>query len=79
VNKIPKPLIHRGIASLVILVITLTVSIIWQKMVYTIPVLGVLLFFAAGLRNNDSRNAIKQLDQEVSESIDSSDISNASG
>ena len=39
-----KRLVQRAVVSVVILATTLFVSEVWGKMVYTIPVLGVLLF-----------------------------------
>ena len=41
-------LLRRAAVALAVLAPTLFVSVVWQKMVYTIPVLAVLLFFAAG-------------------------------
>lgn len=60
-------IIYRAFVSAAILIITLIVSIIWQKMVYTIPVLAVLLFFAAGLRGLARETTQRQLDQEAVE------------
>ena len=55
-------LIVRGLLSLAILTITLTVSVIWGKMVYTIPVLAVLMFFAAGLDDKDRYRLDEDID-----------------
>jgi len=41
--------------------ITLTVSVIWDKMVYTIPVLAVLMFFAAVIEKGPTP---RQLDED---------------
>ena len=43
--------VHRAIVAATILVVTLAVSAIWQKMVYTIPVLAVLLILAASIKD----------------------------
>ena len=43
--------LYRLIIASVILIVTLVVSAIWQKMVYTVPVMGVLLFLAAGIKD----------------------------
>ena len=56
-------ILQRAAAALVILAITLFVSVVWQKMVYTIPVLAVLLYFAAGVRT-DGATTKRNLDQE---------------
>ena len=55
----------RTAIAVTILVVTIAVSIIWQKMVYTIPVLAVLLFLAAGIKlgNGSTRN----IDQETTD------------
>ena len=56
-------LLQRAAVAAVILAVTLIVSVIWQRMVYTIPVLAVLLFFAAGL-NATSGSARRNVDEE---------------
>jgi len=55
-----KRVLIRGLLSLAILGITLTVSVIWDKMVYTIPVLAVLMFFAAVIEKDPTP---RQLDE----------------
>ena len=55
---------YRAAAAVVILVVTLAVSAIWEKMVYTIPVLAVLLFLAAGLKGNSQGSTSRNLDEE---------------
>ena len=42
--------LYRLIVALIILGVTICVSAVWQKMVYTIPVLAVLLFLFAGIK-----------------------------
>lgn len=59
-------ILQRAFAALVILAVTLFVSVVWQKMVYTIPVLAVLLYFAAGVRA-DGATRKQNLDQDGSE------------
>ena len=54
--------LRRAVIAAVILTITLLVSAIWQKMVYTIPVLAVLLFLAAGIGTGHSHK--RNLDQD---------------
>ena len=49
---------------MVVLAITLAVSVIWEKMVYTIPVLAVLLFTAAGMPGLSGSATRRNLDQE---------------
>ena len=55
----------------------LTVSVIWEKMVYTIPVLAALLFVAAGLpglrRDPLSRQLEDTADQTSEPGFDSPD------
>ncbi|MXX90701.1 MAG: hypothetical protein F4213_22870 [Boseongicola sp. SB0677_bin_26] len=55
--------LRRVAIAAVILTVTLLVSAIWQKMVYTIPVLAVLLFLAAGIGREDSHK--RNLDQDI--------------
>ena len=50
--------------AVVILVVTIAVSAIWEKMVYTIPVLAVLLFLAAGLEGVSRGSTSRNLDEE---------------
>ena len=54
----------RAAVAVVILVVTMAVSAIWEKMVYTIPVLAVLLFLAAGLGGVSQRSLSRNLDEE---------------
>lgn len=56
---------RRFLVALAILVVTLSVSVIWQKMVYTIPVLAALLYFAAGFRA-DGAATKRNLEEEAS-------------
>ena len=56
--------INRAIVALAILTITLVVSVIWQRMVYTIPVLACLLFLAAGLKSEGSTTR-RKLDEDA--------------
>lgn len=42
--------LYRALIAVIILAVTLAVSVIWKKMVYTIPLLAVLLFLAAGIK-----------------------------
>ena len=56
---------HRAGVALVILAITLAVSAIWQKMVYTIPVLACLLFFAAGMTRPDDDATKRNLEEDA--------------
>ena len=53
---------HRAVVALAILAVTLFVSATRQKMVYTIPVLAALLFFAAGI-DADVRSTRQNLDE----------------
>ena len=50
-----------------ILAITLAVSVIWEKMVYTIPVLAVLLFTTAGMPGLSGGATMRNLDQEATD------------
>ena len=61
-----KGFLQRVVVALIILAVTLCVSVIWQKMVYTIPVLGVLLFLAAGLKT-DAGTSRQNLDEDVAD------------
>lgn len=70
---------YRVFVSAVILIITITVSVIWEKMVYTIPVLAVLLFLAAGLRGVSRDTTRRQLDQEAIEVDTGPDVGMDSG
>ena len=56
--------LYRTIVAAIILAITIAVSVIWEKMVYTIPVLAVLLFLAAGLRGLSGGTSRRNIDQE---------------
>ena len=56
--------ILRTLVAAIVLAITIAVSVIWEKMVYTIPVLAVLLFLAAGLRGLSGATERRNLDQE---------------
>lgn len=56
--------LYRTIVAAVILAVTIAVSVVWDKMVYTIPVLAVLLFLAAGLQGVSRDTTRRQLDQE---------------
>lgn len=58
--------INRAIVALAILTITLIVSVIWQRMVYTIPVLACLLFLATGLRSDGSTTR-RKLDDDAAD------------
>lgn len=58
--------LYRAVIALIILVVTLAVSAIWQKMVYTIPVLAVLLFLAAGIKDLGDGSTRRNLDEEAS-------------
>ena len=55
---------YRAAVAVVILVVTMAVSAIWEKMVYTIPVLAVLLFLAAGLEGVSRGSTSRNLDEE---------------
>ncbi len=55
---------YRTLVAAVILAATIAVSAIWEKMVYTIPVLAVLLFLAAGLQGISGGASRRNLDQE---------------
>ena len=55
------------VVSLAILMMTLAVSAIWEKMVYTIPVLAVLLCLAAGMRALDSEPTSRQVDDTTAD------------
>ena len=55
--------LYRVIVAIAILVVVLAVSVIWEKMVYTIPVLAVCLFLAAGLKGIGRETTIQQLDE----------------
>ena len=61
-----KGILIRVVCAAVILGITLLVSAIWQKMVYTIPVLAVLLYLAAGL-TADETSTRKNLDNDLTD------------
>lgn len=58
------PFLYRTIVAAIILSITIAVSVIWEKMVYTIPVLAVLLFLAAGLQGLSRGTSRRNIDQE---------------
>lgn len=59
--------LYRALIALVILTVTLAVSVIWQKMVYTIPVLAVLLFLAAGIKDLGDGSTKRNLDEETAD------------
>lgn len=59
--------LYRALIALIILAVTLAVSAIWQKMVYTIPVLAVLLFLAAGIKELDDGSTRRNLDEETTD------------
>ena len=63
-------MLYRAIVSVVILPVTLFMSIVWQKMVYTIPVLGVLLFFAAGIKAPGEGPGTRNVDADINAGID---------
>lgn len=56
--------LYRTIVAMVVLAITLAVSVIWEKMVYTIPVLAVLLFTAAGIPGLGGGATTRNLDED---------------
>lgn len=70
---------YRAAVSAIILAITIAVSVIWEKMVYTIPVLAVLLFLAAGLRGLSRDTTRRHLDQEAIEVDTGPDVGLDSG
>ena len=56
--------------SVFILAVTLAVSAAWEKMVYTIPVLVVLLFAASGLPSLRSETGRRNVEEDsASESV----------
>ena len=59
--------LYRALIALIILAVTLAVSAIWEKMVYTIPVLAVLLFLAAGIKELDDGSTRRNLDEEATD------------
>lgn len=61
--RVKTDLLLRAACAAVILAVTMLVSVVWQRMVYTIPVLAVLLFFAADL-NTSSGPARRNVDEE---------------
>ena len=56
--------LYRLIVALVILAVTICVSVVWQKMIYTIPVLAVLLFLFAGIKGLGSNATTRNLDED---------------
>ena len=54
----------RTLVAVIVLAATIAVSVIWEKMVYTIPVLAALLFLAPGLRGISGSTSRRNLDQE---------------
>ena len=62
-----KAFFRRAVVAVIVLTVTLIVSAIWQKMVYTIPVLAVLLFLAAGIKNDDgsTKRNLDEVDVDV--------------
>lgn len=59
-----KGVIYRAAVASFILAVTLSVSIILQKMVYAIPVLAVLLYLFAVLPNLSTGSTRRNVDQE---------------
>ncbi len=59
--------LYRTVAAMAILAITLAVSVIWEKMVYTIPVLAVLLFTTAGMPGLSGGATRRNLDQKATD------------
>ena len=55
--------LFRALVALVILIVTIAVSVIWGQMVYTIPVLAVLLFLAAGMKGLGGNTTTRNLDE----------------
>ena len=62
------PFLRRAAVASAILSVTLIVSVVWQEMVYTIPVLAVLLFLAAGT-NVQAGSTRRNLDQDVTDAV----------
>ena len=56
--------LYRLIVALIILGVTICVSAVWQKMIYTIPVLAVLLFLSAGIKGLGSNATTRNLDED---------------
>lgn len=59
--------LYRTVVALVVLAIAVAVSVIWEKMVYTIPVLAVLLFTVAGMPSLSGGATRRNLDQEATD------------
>lgn len=57
--------LYRVVVGMVILAITISVSVVWEKMVYTIPVLAVLLFLAAGMQGISGGTTTRNLDDDA--------------
>ena len=55
--------LYRAPVTLVILIVTIAVSAIWEMMVYAIPVVAVLLFLAAGLKGLNGYTTTRHLDE----------------
>ena len=60
--------LRRAAVASAILSVTLIVSVVWQEMVYTIPVLAVLLFLAAGT-NVQAGSTRRNLDQDATDAV----------
>ena len=60
--------LRRAAVASAILSATLIVSVVWQEMVYTIPVLAVLLFLAAGT-NAQAGPTRRNLDQDSTDAV----------
>ena len=60
--------LRRAAVASAILSVTLIVSVVWQEMVYTIPVLAVLLFLAAGT-NVKAGSTRRNLDQDAADAV----------
>lgn len=56
--------LSRTLVAVIVLAATIAVSVIWEKMVYTIPVLAVLLFLASELRGISGSTSRRNLDRE---------------
>ena len=67
---VPRRFALRVAVGAAILVPTLAVSTIWREMVYTVPVLAVLLFVAAGLPALREGASRRNLEAESAEGLD---------
>lgn len=54
---------RRVLVAAVILAVTIPVSAVWGEMVYTIPVLAVMLFLAAGLKGAEKDAPTRNTDE----------------